>query len=88
VVDISLVSSLRDTPGLWVFVYADWPKLVKPTDDVCSASHCVANSDRKHFAIGLNASTSSHSCLQRVSSGECNSHFIARSERNSEPSAH
>jgi hypothetical protein len=33
-----------------------------------------------------NASTNSPSCLQRVSSGECNSHFVARSERNSEAS--
>ena len=35
-----------------------------------------------------NASTTSPACLQRVRSGECNSHFVARSERNSGPSAH
>ena len=35
-----------------------------------------------------NASTTSPACLQRVRSGECNSHFVARSERDSGPSAH
>ena len=35
-----------------------------------------------------NASTTSPACLQQVRSGECNSHFVARSERNSGPSAH
>jgi hypothetical protein len=35
-----------------------------------------------------NASTTSPACLQQVRSGECNSHFVARSERYSGPSAH
>jgi hypothetical protein len=35
-----------------------------------------------------NASTTSPACVQQVRSGECNSHFVARSERNSGPSAH
>jgi hypothetical protein len=35
-----------------------------------------------------NASTTSPACLQQVRSGECNSGFVARSERNSGPSAH